>query len=134
LFYSSNLIIDNALVLADRWNVRQSLIGILLIGFGTSLPELSVAFSAASQKALKLTVGNLIGSNIIDLLLITGLTGTLSGINISRQLLFFDVPALFVISLTAIILFSTQKRLIKKEGLALILLFGVYVGFKLFGF
>jgi len=66
LLYSGNFVVNNAVLLSEAWGVSQSLIGILIIGVGTSLPELAVSFTALRHNAGTMAIGNLIGSTIFD--------------------------------------------------------------------
>jgi len=129
LLYASSITIKQALFISDYFGIAQSYIGILIVGLGTSLPELATSLSAMRRGAPQLAIGNLLGSNIFDLLFTLGLGSAISGFLVSKDFLVFDIPALFVISLLAIVLLFTRKRLHRKEAIALI---GIYVFYYLF--
>lgn len=133
LIYCSNLIIANAMDLAESLGIAQSLIGILIIGLGTSLPELAVSFGALRKNSVRLSVGNLIGSNIFDVLVPLGIGATIAGINVDKNLLFFDIPFLFVLSLIVLLFFKRKMRILKKEAIALIAIYCIYVILKIAG-
>jgi len=123
---ASKVTIDNALLISENLGIPQQLIGILLVGLGTSLPELATVLPALRKGAGKMIVGNLLGSNIFDILITLGVSATISGFLVDENLLKYDIPLLFLVSLLVIFFFITKKRLIKKEALILI---GIYLGY-----
>ena len=132
LIYSSSVVINNALSLANAWGISQSIIGIFIIGLGTSLPEMVVSLAALRRKAFSLSVGNLIGSNIFDILFTLGTASAISGFFVDRKFLTFDIPFLFATSIIVLIFFGKRKKIDKKEAVALILIYLIYVFIKLF--
>lgn len=134
LIYCSNIVIDNAVELADIWGVRQSLIGIVLIGLGTSLPEIVLSISAIIKKAPMLSVGNLIGSNIFDILFTLGIGAVISEFVVSANLLIFDIPFLIATSFVVMIFFLRKRGIQKVEALALLGIYCLYIAAKFIGF
>ena len=123
---SSDFTLTNALLLAEDWDVQQSFIGAILLGLGTSLPELAISISAVLNHKPSLSVGNVIGSNIFDLLIPIGAGALITDIQIDPSVLFFDIPILLVISIIVIWFLAKEKGLQKGEGLILIFLFLLY--------
>jgi cation:H+ antiporter len=134
VIYASKMVVNNGVSLAGIWGVKESLIGILIIGLGTGLPELAVSISALWKKSTGIAVGNLIGSNICDLLLSLGLGTVISGFAVGAGLLNFDIIFMFFTALAVLFLFRTGKRLSKMEAIMLIVIYVVYLGLKLQGF
>ncbi len=134
LIFSSHLVVENAMVLAEKWGVAQSFIGIAIIGLGTSLPELAVTIGAAIRKSAGMSVGNVIGSNIFDGLIPIGLGGTISTIFMEKDLLYFDLPFLFGSTFLVLLFLKTQRGISRMEGIILIVLFFLYIATKLFLF
>ncbi|PCI20310.1 hypothetical protein COB64_02175 [Candidatus Wolfebacteria bacterium] len=124
LIYASQLTVTSALSISEHFGISQSLIGLFIVGLGTSLPELATSLNAVRRNAGQLAIGNLIGSTTFDLLLTLGIGSAISGFLVSRDILIFDMPALFVVSLLVIGLFAMKGKLNKKEALLLI---GVYI-------
>ena len=133
LLYSSSLTIKQALFISDYFGIAQSFVGIIIVGLGTSLPELVTSIAAIRRGAGKLAIGNILGSNTFDLLLTLGIGSAISGFLVSKDLLKFDIPVLFVVSLVAVILLATGKRLRRKEAFVLIGIYAVYFLIKLVG-
>ena len=134
LIYSSDIVVANGIKLAVAWGLSQATIGILIIGLGTSLPEIAVSIGALFKGAFKLSVGNLIGSNIFDVLFVLGVGSTIAGFNISQNLLKFDIPFLFLTSLFVVFLFAVRKKIKRKEAVVLIGIYGAYAALKIIGF
>lgn len=103
LIWGADVLIRNTTFLGKKYNLSQIVLGIILIGFGTSLPELIISAIAAIKNSSDISVSNVIGSNIANILLIVGLVSLLTHINIpTRDILRFEIPFLFF---TAILLF-----------------------------
>ena len=130
VLFSSELVINNSLFLAETLNVSQTFVGLLLIGLGTSLPELAVSITAAFRKAYGLSIGNLLGSNIFDTLFVTGVGATISGLKVSDALLAFDIPFLFVASLLVLFFFARKRGIQRKEAIVLLGTYAFYVVYK----
>ena len=134
IIYASKVVVGNGVSLAHMWGVKESLIGILLVGLGTGLPELAVSLTAIARKSTAIAVGNIIGSNICDLLFSLGLGTMISGFIVNHNLIWFDIPIMFGIALIVLLLFNRSKRLKRKEAIILIALYIIYLAFKLKGF
>ncbi len=134
LIFSAHLVVENAMTLAEKWGVAQSFIGIAIVGLGTSLPELAVTFGAAIRKSAGMSVGNVIGSNIFDGLIPIGLGGTISTTFMEKDLLYFDLPILFGVTLLVLLFLKTERGISKPEGATLIVLYFLYIASKLFLF
>ena len=96
---SAELIVQSALNLAATWGVDQSFIGIAIIGVGTSLPEVVISVAAVLKRRAGLSVGNLLGSNILDTLVPIGLAALIVPVSFPREILTFDLPMLMGITL-----------------------------------
>ena len=101
----AQLLIDNGSALARMLNVPDSIIAATMIAIGTSLPELVTTITAIRKKQSSLSVGNIIGANIMDLTLIMPLCALIQGkaMLVERQGMLLDIPACFVISAAALI-------------------------------
>lgn len=131
VIYASELVVENAISLAGKWNLRQSFVGIIIISLGTSLPELAVSLNAAIKGSTGLSVGNLIGSNIFDLWIPVGVASVISPLTVDINYLVSDFAVLFSISCLILIFFYKIKGLQKKEALGLILVYLLYMIYKI---
>lgn len=132
LIFSSHLVVQNAMLIAEKWGVTQSFVGILIVGIGTSLPELAVSVGAAIRKSAGMSVGNVIGSNVFDGFIPIGLGGVISTTNMDSNLLKFDLPFLLAATLLVLIFLRTKRGISKLEAIILLSIFLLYIGIKLF--
>jgi cation:H+ antiporter len=114
--------------ISKEFHIPENVIGILIVGLGTSLPELVADLTAIRRGSLGIAVGDILGSNICDILLATGSGAIIINFNVPSILLFFDIPVLLLaLSLTMYFLWS-EKSLKRWEGGLLI---GFYVGYAI---
>jgi len=96
LMYGSEILINNAVLVARSIGVSERVIGLSLIAFGTSLPEMVTSVVSALKKDYAISVGTIIGSNIFNLLFVMGVAITIRPINVELQLLKFDLPVMIL--------------------------------------
>lgn len=126
LMYAASLTLDSALAISDTFGLTQSIIGILIIGLGTSLPELVTTITAARNRANALAIGNLLGSSTLDVLLPLGIGASISQFSVSPDILLFDIPALFILSIIVVYVLSRGEHMRRKHAIMLILVYVVY--------
>lgn len=129
--YSANLAISNGIFIADTFKISEELIGIL-VGFGTSLPELTISLHSLYKGAHGLSIGNLIGGGITDPLLSLGLGALIAPLVVDNVVLSFDIPFLFVSTFIAWLFFVRGGRLDKIEASILVALYFAFVYLKFF--
>lgn len=122
--WSADLLVDNASVLANNLGVSAFLIGVLIIGFGTSAPEMFVSAMAAFENKGNLALGNALGSNITNIGLVLGSAALIKGITVTRNTALVDIPAVIITGVIAILL-VIDGVLSNLDGLILlVILFG----------
>ena len=117
--------------LARAFNIPENVVGIIIVGFGTSLPELIADLTAIRRGSYGIAVGDILGSNICDILLATGAGAIIIDFNVPMIILIFDLPILFIMLTITIIFLWSEKTLKRWEGILLISSYGVYVFLKL---
>jgi cation:H+ antiporter len=131
---SSEITVSSVIDIAKTFEISEALISVLIIGLGTSLPELSISISAILKKRTQMSVGNIIGSNILDTLLPIGITALITGMTFERQLLYFDLPFIFVLTAVVLAFFYIRKGVTRPEGLVILGFYFTYVAVKLLQF
>lgn len=126
LVLGSNIFVDNASSLAHGWGISDAVIGLTIVAGGTSLPELATSAVAARKGDSGIAIGNVLGSNVFNILMILGLTGIISPMHI-QNITYIDM-AVMVISMAMFWLFSfTKLRVERWEGCVLIACFLGYI-------
>ncbi|MEA3430857.1 MAG: calcium/sodium antiporter [Nanoarchaeota archaeon] len=132
LIFSSNYTVNSAISLAQLWGIPQTIIGIFIIGIGTSLPELTVILQGIRKRAKGLSIGTLIGSNISNPLLALGSGAIITGYSISKNIVKFDMIFLLIVTIIALFFLERHDSFDKKRAAFLIALFAFYVYMRLF--
>lgn len=132
LIIGSEMTLENALLVSERWDIAHQTIGVLIVGLGTSLPEIVTSITAVRRGAGTMAAGNIIGSNIFDILFTLGVSSAISGFAVAKELLWFDMPVLFVVSIIILLLFRRGMRFSRKDGFIALTLYGVYFFLRAF--
>lgn len=99
LYFGSELLLKGAINISMSFGLEKKLIGVTVIAFGTSVPELATSVIAAYRKETDISIGNLIGSNIFNIMTVLGITSMISPINVNPELLSFDYVWVIVVSI-----------------------------------
>lgn len=128
VIYGSNLIVDSAVNIARGMNISERVIGLTVIAFGTSLPELVTCVVAVLKKRSDLAVGNIIGSNIVNILFVLGITGLIKPIPFEPTFVKDGIIALLAAMM--LWLFAIQKhKLSRTAGVVFLIFYFVYLAF-----
>lgn len=122
----ANFTIDSATAIAKSFGVSEWIIGLLLIAFGTSLPELMVSLSAAKKGNSDMIIGNIIGSNVANFTVALGAAALVNPITIDLSKNAFDIVAVLVISVMLVFL-SANKLYNKSAGLVLLIMMALVI-------
>jgi len=131
LIGGSNILLKGAIGIAELYNVSEAVIGLTLVAVGTSLPELSISVLAAFRKHTDVAIGNILGSNIFNVLGILGVSALMQPLTVNPRIIHFDQWVLIGISLLVLLFLFTGRRLSRWEGG--ILLLG-YIGYVVVSF
>jgi cation:H+ antiporter len=124
LVIGAKLMVDNAVTIAREFGISELVIGVTIVAFGTSLPELATSLVAAFKKEPDISLGNIIGSNIFNTCFILGGVSVLHPLPVSEQAATFDLPASLVIGLLLFPLMRFDKRIGRIDAM---LLTGSYI-------
>lgn len=130
LYFGSILTVDNAVILAKEFGLSEKVIGLTVIAIGTSLPELITSVIAIRKGHTDIGVGNIVGSNLYNILLILGLSATIGSITVSSDV-FIDYAVMIGFSL-ALMVGLKSKVINRKVGIALTIGFVAYMVLLLF--
>jgi cation:H+ antiporter len=125
----ANYLIVEAVFFAEFFHISKMLIGVSLVAVGTSLPELSVSVSAARQGYGDIAVANVIGSNIANIFLILGVSALIFPLAITHETLVFIAPFMIVMTVLLLIFIKTRWELSRIEGLAVLILYILFMTF-----
>lgn len=126
IIYSSDLIVDNALSLAERIHVSPKIITMIVVVVGTSLPELVMTVTSAKRGEFDMAIGNIIGTNIFNICIVLGLPILIYG---DLELVDFNFIDIFVVLLSSFLLYlfaRSEKEISKKEGIIMLVVFCCY--------
>lgn len=128
IIWGGDLVVDSATKIAQQFGLSQTFIGLTIVAMGTSLPELVTSMVAAKKGENDLALGNVVGSNIFNILLILGASAAISPIVVDVNAI-YDMCILIVISVLVYLCSRSQKELSKKEGIMFLLVYLIYFGY-----
>lgn len=123
--FGGEWVVNASVVIAKSFNISQNIIGLTIVAIGTSLPELATSVVAARKNELDISVGNVIGSNIFNILGVVGISAGLSSISIIYDNM-IDTIILIVFSIITGYFCLTRKSIEKKEGIIMIIMYTIY--------
>ncbi len=129
----ANLLIDGAVAIARWAGLSEAVIGLTLIAFGTSLPELATAGMAALRGHSDLAVGNALGSNLFNMLAIAGVTAMVVPVPVPPELLSFDLWVMIGVTVALLVMMTTERKVSRAEGGVLLVGYVVYIATTLSG-
>lgn len=124
------LLVEGATALAEAWGVSEAVIGLTVVAVGTSLPELATTISASRRGASEVVVGNVVGSNIFNLLAILGITAMITPIPVARQFAVVDGPLMAGVALVAALALFAMKRAGRLAGAGLLAAYAAFIGYQ----
>ena len=131
LAFGADLLVENAALVAEKMGMSKRVVSITMIAVGTSIPEVATSVIAALKKETDISVGNIIGSNIMNILSVLGFTSLVSPISVSAEISGFDIPWMLGISLLLLFLMlpASRSRITRWEGSFMIVIYLVYIYF-----
>ncbi|MBO5198833.1 MAG: calcium/sodium antiporter [Lachnospiraceae bacterium] len=129
IVWGADLLVDSGSELARIVGISERIIGVTLVAVGTSLPELITTITAIAKKQSALSVGNILGANIMDLTLIMPLSALISGqsLPVSATSALIDLPACLLVALIAIIPAMIRSKFSRWQGFVLLAIYAVYI-------
>ena len=125
--WGANLLVDNASLMARKLGISEFVIGIVIVGIGTSFPEMSVSFYSSLMGMPDMSVGNIVGSDIFNTLLILGVTSMIAPIFYEKENVRRDIPVAIASAVILTVMALIHNDFSRLEGIILLVLFGVYM-------
>ncbi len=111
--------VEGASCIADRFGIPQLVIGLTIVAMGTSAPEAAVSISAALKGSAEITIGNVLGSNILNILLILGLTAVIHAIQVQKTTIRYEIPMVLLLTAALVFMGLRDHEISRREGVVL---------------
>ncbi|MEZ4415563.1 MAG: calcium/sodium antiporter [Gemmatimonadota bacterium] len=127
----SRALVAGAVDIAGAWGVSPLLVGLTIVAGGTSLPELATSVVASLRGQVDIAVGNVLGSNLFNLLFVLGSTAVVGGggVQVPEGVLQFDFPVLLGVALACFPIFLTRLEISRREGVLFVIYYGIYLAY-----
>ena len=119
--------VDGAASIAKKMGIPQLIIGLTIVAMGTSMPEAAVSITAAMQQNAGITIGNVVGSNILNIFIILGITALITNVKIQKSTIRYEIPFMIFITIILMIFGMTDMKITFIEGVFLWILFIAYL-------
>ncbi|HEY9767295.1 MAG TPA: calcium/sodium antiporter [Coleofasciculaceae cyanobacterium] len=128
LVLGSRWLVNSAITIAEYFQVSKLIVGLTIVALGTSLPELFTSVIASLRGETDIAVGNVLGSNIFNILAVLGVSGIVApnGINVSPTVISFDTPVAIAVAFACLPIFYSRKRIDRWEGLLFLFYYLAY--------
>lgn len=130
IVFGGDMVVDSATNIATSFGMSANLVGLTIVAVGTSLPEFVTSVIAVKKGETEIAMGNVIGSNIFNILLVLGLAATISPINISTFAL-IDIVFMFAITLLLYFFIKKSNALVKYQGITFLIIYIAYMAYTI---
>ena len=128
MVFGSRLLVNNGSIIAESVGIPQSVISLTVIALGTSLPELVSSVTAIRKKHHAISVGNILGANILNIVSVIGISSMVNDISILSQNIKIDFPFMILLILTLILPTIKNRKLYRLQGLMMLITYFIYIG------
>lgn len=119
--------VDGAATLASKFGIPQLVVGLTIVAMGTSLPEAAVSITSGIKGNAGITIGNIVGSNILNILIILGITAVITNVRIQMSTLRYEIPFMLLITVGLLFMGMGDGQIVAFEGIILWLFFIIYL-------
>lgn len=126
LYFGANLLVDNGILIAEALGVPERVIAVTFIALGTSLPELVTSLVSIIKGYGNVGLGNIVGANILNMLLVIGIPSAIAGIPLERSTILIDMPLGFLVMAVLLIPILIRKKSSRVQGIALLAIYAGY--------
>ena len=132
LMKGADVFVDGSSSLAGKLGIPQIVIGLTIVAFGTSAPEAAISITAGIKGSAELAVSNVVGSNILNVLLILGIASVITPLAVKKNTLFIEIPFVAVITIVLLVLGMNGYSLSRFDGVILTILFLIFMGYLVY--
>ena len=129
LVKGADVFVDGAAGIADKFGIPQLVIGLTIVAMGTSAPEAAVSITAALKENADITIGNSVGSNILNILIILGVTSVIVAVSVQKSTVRYEIPFMLVITVMLAIFGYTSGHITFWEGIIFWIAFTIYLAY-----
>ena len=132
LIVSADLLVDGASGIARKFHIPEIIIGLTIVSIGTSMPELFVSITSALDGYSDMAIGNIIGSNLSNLLLILGLSAIIKPVVFQKETRLYEIPMCLIFTIILMCFCNSENGISREEAIILLLLFCFFIGYTIF--
>lgn len=126
LIKGADIFVEGAAGIAAKFGIPQLVIGLTIVAMGTSAPEAAVSIAAALKGTADITIGNVVGSNIMNILVILGVTAVIVAVAVQRSTVRYEIPFVVLVSIVLLVMGALDGKIGRMDGVILWVLFIVY--------
>lgn len=127
LIKGADFLVEGASNISKRFHIPEIVIGLTIVSIGTSMPELFVSITSAIQGHSDMAIGNVVGSNACNMLLILGLSAIIRPIEFKRETRLIEIPICLIITIIFLIIANLNQDISRYEGIGLVVLFALFI-------
>lgn len=131
LIKGADFLVDGSSNIAKRFHIPEIIIGLTIVSIGTSMPELFVSSTSSLNGSSDMALGNIIGSNLCNLLLILGLSTIIKPVKFQRETRLIEIPMCLIITIIFLIMCNTNLQISKVESIILIIMFAIFITYTI---
>lgn len=132
LIVGADLLVDGSSNVAKRFHIPEIIIGLTIVSIGTSMPELFVSTTSSLNGLSDMALGNVIGSNLCNFLLILGISTIIKPVKFKKETMIFEIPMCLAITVIFMLLCNTGGKITRIESIILLILFVAFIGYTIF--
>ena len=132
LIVGADVLVNGSSGIAKKFHIPEIIIGLTIVSIGTSMPELFVSITSALDGYSDMAIGNIIGSNISNLLLILGLSATIKPVIFQKETRLYEIPMCLFVTIILMIFCNTNGGISKIEAIGLLVLFCAFIGYTIY--
>ncbi len=132
LIVGADVLVDGSSGIAKKFHIPEIIIGLTIVSIGTSMPELFVSITSALEGHSDMAIGNIIGSNLSNLLLILGLSATIKPVVFQKETRLYEIPMCLAVTIILMLFCNTGSGISRAEAIVLMILFCAFIGYTIY--